>query len=103
MLTSDRALAMLPLPNEVAVSLTGEVNTMRRLCLAVPLSIALGLALYGCHVFGPSKEPPDGALAEGPRLGEFAPEIEGEDIEGVPMRLRDYRGKVVVVDFWANW
>jgi hypothetical protein len=94
---------MLPPPNEVAVSLTGEVYPMRRLFLAFPLSFALGFALYGCHVFGPPKEPPDDALAEGPRIGEFAPEIEGEDIEGSPLRLRDYRGKVVAVDFWANW
>jgi hypothetical protein len=76
---------------------------MRRLCLAVPLSFALGFALYGCHVFGPTKGPPDDALAEGPRLNEFAPEIVGEDIEGNPLRLSDYRGKVVALDFWANW
>jgi thiol-disulfide isomerase/thioredoxin len=32
-----------------------------------------------------------------------APEIEGEDLEGRKFKLSDYRGKVVVLDFWADW
>jgi peroxiredoxin len=32
-----------------------------------------------------------------------APEIEGEDINGKSFKLRDYRGKVVVLDFWGHW
>ncbi len=33
-------------------------------------------------------------------IGQPAPEIEGEDLEGEPMKLSDYRGKVVVLAFW---
>jgi len=36
-------------------------------------------------------------------VGKPAPEIEGEDIEGNAFKLSDYRGKVVVLDFWGNW
>lgn len=36
-------------------------------------------------------------------VGKPAPEIEGEDIDGKPLRLSDYRGKVVVLDFWGHW
>jgi hypothetical protein len=36
-------------------------------------------------------------------LGQVAPDIAGEDIEGVAFKLSDYRGKVVVLDFWGNW
>jgi hypothetical protein len=36
-------------------------------------------------------------------IGKPAPEIEGEDIEGVKFRLSDYRGKVVLLDFWGHW
>src|SRR5262249_6662323 len=36
-------------------------------------------------------------------LGMPAPEIEGEDIDGVPFKLSDYHGKVVLLDFWATW
>ena len=32
-----------------------------------------------------------------------APEIEAEDLDGVSFKLSDYRGKVVVLDFWGNW
>jgi len=37
------------------------------------------------------------------RLGGPAPEIEGKDAEGKSMRLADYRGKVVMLVFWATW
>ncbi|MGC6487226.1 MAG: peroxiredoxin family protein [Planctomycetota bacterium] len=37
------------------------------------------------------------------QLGMTAPDIEGEDVEGVSFKLSDYRGKVVVLDFWGFW
>jgi hypothetical protein len=36
-------------------------------------------------------------------LGKTTPEIEGEDIEGAKFKLSDYRGKVVMLDFWGHW
>ena len=36
-------------------------------------------------------------------LGSVAPEIVGTDLQGDEMRLSDYRGKVVVLDFWGHW
>jgi len=33
-------------------------------------------------------------------VGKVAPEIEGEDQEGKHFKLSDYRGKVVLLDFW---
>jgi hypothetical protein len=36
-------------------------------------------------------------------IGKPAPEIEGEDIDGVKFKLSNYRGKVVLLDFWGNW
>jgi len=35
--------------------------------------------------------------------GKIAPEIAGEDIDGKPMKLSDFRGKVVLLDFWGFW
>jgi peroxiredoxin len=36
-------------------------------------------------------------------IGEPSPDIEGVDLDGNPLKLADYRGKVVVLVFWATW
>jgi hypothetical protein len=36
-------------------------------------------------------------------VGKPVPDIEGEDLAGVKFKLSDYRGKVVLLDFWGNW
>lgn len=36
-------------------------------------------------------------------VGKPAPEIVGRDLDGNPMQLSDYRGKVVLLDFWGDW
>ncbi len=36
-------------------------------------------------------------------VGKPAPEIEGADLDSVAFKLSDYRGKVVLLDFWGNW
>jgi thiol-disulfide isomerase/thioredoxin len=37
------------------------------------------------------------------RIDQSAPAFTLTDGYGVPVRLADYRGKVVVLDFWASW
>jgi hypothetical protein len=51
-----------------------------------------------------------GARAEGElfetrhlAVGKPVPDIEGEDSDGKRFKLSDYRGKVVLLDFWGNW
>jgi thiol-disulfide isomerase/thioredoxin len=36
-------------------------------------------------------------------VGNPAPPMEGVDLDGRPMTLADFRGKVVLVSFWATW
>jgi peroxiredoxin len=36
-------------------------------------------------------------------IGCVAPDIEGVDCDGEAFKLSDYRGQVVVLDFWADW
>ncbi|HEY2785490.1 MAG TPA: hypothetical protein VGJ05_11005 [Fimbriiglobus sp.] len=36
-------------------------------------------------------------------VGKTVPEVEGEDVDGAKFKLSDYRGKVVMVDFWGHW
>jgi membrane associated rhomboid family serine protease/thiol-disulfide isomerase/thioredoxin len=38
-----------------------------------------------------------------PLIGKLAPTTDGEDIDGVRFRLRDYKGKVVLLIFWGDW
>ena len=36
-------------------------------------------------------------------IGAVAPEIVGKDVDGKPIKLSDFKGKVVVVDFFGDW
>ena len=48
---------------------------------------------------------PDGPVAvpTGINVGERAPGFTLKDLEGKSVSLSDYRGKVVIIDFWASW
>ncbi len=37
------------------------------------------------------------------KVGKTAPQIAADDVKGSPVRLDAYRGKYVLVDFWATW
>ncbi len=37
------------------------------------------------------------------RVGKEAPQIEAADLDGTEFKLTDYRGKVVLLDFWGHW
>ncbi len=37
------------------------------------------------------------------QVGKTAPDFEATDQDGKPFKLSDYRGKVVVIDFWGFW
>jgi hypothetical protein len=36
-------------------------------------------------------------------VGKEAPDVAGEDQDGKAFKLSEYRGKVVLLDFWGNW
>ena len=71
---------------------------------------AFGVAM-GCEGRSPpggvakagANAPPKAGGTTGLEVGNMAMEIDGEDIDGQPFKLSDYRGKVVVLDFWGNW
>lgn len=62
--------------------------------LVVPFSLALSVMSVGASV-RPALQPTDQRKA--------APEFSLEDGAGKTATLKDYRGKVVVLDFWATW
>jgi len=75
--------------------------------LAVLLIIAM-FATNGCNKSeqlknSTSAKPKIYTVNGGPAVGDLAPEIEGVDLDGVEFKLSDYRGKVVMLDFYGDW
>jgi hypothetical protein len=44
-----------------------------------------------------------GEVVEGVAMGDRAPDVSGTDLEGVKFKLSDYKGKIVMLDFWGDW
>ena len=69
------------------------------------------LISLGCDQPGPDSNPvtkkapaiPADNAQGGPTIGEMAPEIVGADLEGVEFKLSDYRGQVIMLDFYGDW
>ncbi len=71
--------------------------------------VCLGAGLIGVLVFTGVIPLLGDTSAEGAPLlaaeesGMQAPDIELPDLAGTPVRLSDYRGQVVALNFWATW
>ena len=61
--------------------------------------------LLGCTSWNSQTTAPNNRLlnAGGATVGQPAPDIVGKDVDGVEFALSDYKGKVVMLDFWGNW
>jgi thiol-disulfide isomerase/thioredoxin len=74
-----------------------EYRAMNHLRLFFVLAACLIVAVAGCDTANHSP------TVIGTATGNTAPDIDGFDADGKPLRLRDHRGKVVLLDFWATW
>jgi peroxiredoxin len=62
--------------------------------------MALSCLLYGC---APSPRADRKAAVKPEKERRPAPEFALKDADGRTVRLSDYRGKVILLDFWATW
>ncbi len=101
---------------------TGQSGGFRKRLLALAgLAVIVGAAVGGLTLAGllgnqgggegilaaEILEPPQPAgitgLEPGVEGGKLAPDFELSDLDGNRFRLSDFRGKAVVVNFWATW
>jgi cytochrome oxidase Cu insertion factor (SCO1/SenC/PrrC family) len=67
-------------------------------------TFGLAVVLAGCYK--PTNESAPGVKSSfkgTAEVGRPSPDIEGKDVDGKAMNLSDFRGKVVLLDFWATY
>ncbi|WP_085992652.1 peroxiredoxin family protein [Oceanobacillus senegalensis] len=73
---------------------------MKKTVLILIIAAMLGWAIYD---FVLSKENGLGSGEVGNTEGDIAPDFELTTLDGENVRLSDYRGKRVMINFWATW
>jgi thiol-disulfide isomerase/thioredoxin len=74
-------------------------NNKRLKWLVAPLLLIGAVTLY--YVNSSSSAPAPRLVSSTPKNA--APQFTLSDLNGRPVSLSDYRGKVVILDFWAPW
>jgi len=68
------------------------------------IAAALLLLVFAALVFsGRGKSQAKGAVGSTLKIGGLAPALEVKSLDGKDIDLRDFRGHVVLVNFWATW
>ena len=62
-----------------------------------------GEGIRGVTLLPPPTAGGHSGIEVGPGAGELAPDFEVSAFDGSRHRLSDFRGKVVLLDFWASW
>jgi thiol-disulfide isomerase/thioredoxin len=71
-----------------------------RKSILILIAILLAIGIWEVSRRGSSSSRPSGAPAA---IHSAAPNFSVLDLDGQPLDLTNYRGKVVLLDFWATW
>ena len=82
------------------------IRSSRRSIAILALVLAFGCARSGTEGTGAGAQKGAGSgsiPANAGTIGSQAPDFELTDLSGKKVRLSDFKGKVVILDFWATW
>ncbi|MBX3748795.1 MAG: redoxin domain-containing protein [Opitutaceae bacterium] len=107
--------AMAPIPNNVVVDAQGKflgfyvgagpgiVDSLGNLLLRAGIKLAPEDMPKKVFTAEESKEAPPEPRVEMLKIGTVAPDFVSQTLDGKDVKLSDFRGKVVILDFWATW
>jgi peroxiredoxin len=104
-----------PVPTTIVVNPEGKLagwsagygpnymNSLGNLLLRAGVKLAAEDMPAKVYTAAETKEAPPEARVEMLKVGATAPDFTTTDINGKPVKISDFKSKVVILDFWAPW